>query len=151
VSIQDFDNLTAALANRAISRRRALQMAAASALGAVGLGLAAGEAQAAPMCPRRGAACERACSNDRGKDCRCIRTTAGNRRCVYPCCEPNDTQVRGCNVVGDCRDTEFCMRTTCCDTPAGFEGVCVRRCDASRDFTCGDQAVSAQSSGGAWS
>ena len=139
MSIQDFDNLTAALADRAISRKRALQMAAASALGVAGLGLAAGEAEARHgTCPRNGTGCCRDCRHDRGKSCRCIRTTGGNRRCVYPCCEPNDDSVRGCDHSGDCRLNEVCMRTACCDTPSGFEGVCVRECDARRP-DCGDR------------
>jgi len=138
VSIQDFDNLAAALADRAISRRRALKMAAASVLGAAGLGLAAGEAQAAPTCPRRGAGCERACKNDRGKDCRCIRTVSGNRRCVYPCCTPNSLGRIYCNSTSECGDTEVCVRSLCCGDPGLFAGVCMRRCDASRNFTCSD-------------
>ena len=144
MSIQDFDNLTAALADRAISRRRALQMAAASALGVAGLGLAAGEAHASHgTCPRRRAGCCRDCRNDAGKSCRCIRKTNGDRTCVYPCCEPNATEVEGCNRDGQCSsDNEVCMRTSCCgDPPGDFEGVCVRRCRASRDFDCNDRGA----------
>jgi hypothetical protein len=143
VSIQDFDNLTAALADMAVSRCRALQMAAASALGAVGLGMAAREAEAAPTCPRRGTGCEKACRDDRGKDC----------RCVYPCCTPNATEPQYCNRSGDCNAPEVCMRTTCCGTPpAGFAGVCVRECEASRDFTCSElEPLGVQSASEGWS
>jgi len=150
VSNQDFDNLTAALADRSISRRRALKMAAASALGAVGLGVAAGEAQAAPTCPRRGAGCDTLCRNT-NKECSCIRTVRGDRVCVYQCCTPNYTEVRGCNGNGNCRGAEVCMRSDCCPTPAGFEGVCVRRCDRSSDFTCEGEVEVQSASGGAWS
>ena len=139
MSIQDFDNLTAALADRAISRRRALKMAAASVLGAAGLGLAAGEAHAAHgECPRRGAGCERACRHDGGKDCRCIRTVSGNRRCVYPCCSPKPEGRQFCNYTSECAGTEVCVRSTCCGDPGLLRGVCMRRCDASRDFTCNE-------------
>ena len=139
MSIQDFDNLTTALADRAISRRRALQMAAASVLGAAALGLAAGEAQATHgECARRGAGCCRDGSHDGSKGCRCIRTASGKRRCVHPCCAPNDTIPRACNSNAECDDNELCMSSDCCnDQSVGFVGVCARRCDTPRDFTCG--------------
>jgi hypothetical protein len=136
VSIQDFDNLAAAVADRAVSRRRALQMAAAGALGAVGLGLAAGEAQAA-TCPRRGVGCSRCCNNTGRKRCVCLRTVDGNRHCVYQCCPEN---LRGCNRGGQCGQNERCIRaggrSNCCGTVDNFDGVCMRRCEASRPDNC---------------
>ncbi len=101
MSTENFDGLAAALPNRSVSRRRALQLAAASALGAVGLGVTATAAHAAPQCPRRGAGCCRECTNT-NKSCTCIRTTAGNRRCVYQCCPEN---LRGCDEGRDCGGT----------------------------------------------
>jgi len=131
VSIQDFDNLTAALADRAISRRRALQMAAASALGAAGLGLAAGEAQATHNeCPRRGAGCCRNCTHTGGKVCICVRRISDGRRvCVHQCCPD---PANDCTTVADCPAGQQCIRTgSCaeCATAATNEpGVCMVRC-----------------------
>lgn len=141
MSTENFDDLAAALANRSISRRRALQVAAASVLGAVGLGVGAREAQAAPMCPPRGTHCERQCINTQ-KDCRCIRTIAGNRRCVHPCCSP-----RTCEANSDCRPTEVCMRTACC----GPEPTCVTLCKERRpDYGGCDEPDTATQSTGSW-
>ena len=133
MSIQDFDNLTAALADRAISRRRALQMAAASALGAAGLGLATGEAQATHNeCPRRGAGYCRNCEHTGGKVCICVRNTNGDRRCVPQCC-PGATP---CDANTDCPGGQICIRTNSCAEctiqtiqPAQTApGVCMVRC-----------------------
>jgi hypothetical protein len=135
VSIQDFDNLTAALADRAISRKRALQMAAASALGVAGLGLAAGEAQAAPNCPRRRTGCCRECRNT-NKVCVCLRTNAG-RNCFHQCCYPASefTQTErfcggdfgGC---GDLPGDNRCVQNTCCGAlPGNATGTCMRVCE----------------------
>jgi len=135
VSIQDFDNLTAALANRAISRKRALQMAAASALGAAGLGLAAGEAHATHNeCPRRGHGCCRDCTHTGGRQCVCVKNVAGKRRCVRQCCP---TTVRQCNSNAECPSGDICIRKGSCARCLGTtasdpnkEGVCMRRCDS---------------------
>ncbi len=69
-----FDGLASCLAGRSVSRRRALQLAGASLLGAAGPLGSAGTAEARPTCPRRGACCSRRCENTR-KVCFCIRTT----------------------------------------------------------------------------
>jgi len=141
VSIQDFDNLTAALADRAISRKRALQMAAASALGAAGLGLAAGEAQASHIeCPRRRSGCCRNCVHTGGKVCACVRRNSdGARVCVHQCC-PETGPASGigagteCTVSTDCPENEICIRRANCDkcAPANptKSGVCMLRCAA---------------------
>jgi hypothetical protein len=138
VSTENFDGLAAALANRSISRRQALKLAVASVLGAGGLGVAASEVQAAPTCPRRGAGCERNCRHTR-KDCACIRTTAGKRKCVYKCCS-----ARTCQVRADCRRNEVCMRTGCCGQP-----TCVTLCTEPRPVYC-DAAAPATQSTGSW-
>ena len=49
MSSEEFDALTRGLASRTISRRRALQLAAAGALGAAGLGVATEAAEAATL------------------------------------------------------------------------------------------------------
>ncbi len=142
MSTENFDGLAAALANRAVSRRRALQLAAASALGMAGLGVAASEAQAAPQCPRRGAGCCRECRNTQ-KACTCIRTTAGNRRCVYQCCPENGAGGIGageeCEVRADCPSGQLCVRRRSCaicarDNPT-MPGVCMIDCDEPRPET----------------
>jgi hypothetical protein len=78
---RSFDDLASGVASGTISRRRALKLAGASLLGAAGLLGVANPAQAATMCPRRGAGCFRECRNTR-KLCYCIRTASGSRRCV---------------------------------------------------------------------
>jgi hypothetical protein len=141
VSSEDFDNLTRALASQTISRRRALRLAAASVLGAAGLSVAAREAEAAPSCPRRGAGCERRCTNTR-KDCSCIRTVSGRRRCVHPCCSG-----RRCNSGDDCRRTEVCMKTGCC----AEQPTCVTLCTEPRPGYCGGGMGASGRSSTAWS
>ena len=131
MSIQDFDNLTAALADRAISRKRALRLAAASALGAAGVGLAAGEAQAThDQCPRRGHGCCRRCEHTGSRVCVCVKDIAGNRRCVRRCCPT--TRVE-CDERGDCPTGDICIRRRSCAACAPASptepGVCMRRCD----------------------
>jgi hypothetical protein len=138
VSIQDFDNLTAALADRAVTRRRALRLAAASALGAAGLGLAAGEAQAThDECPRRGVGCCRRCEHTGQRVCVCVRNMAGNRRCVHRCC-PEDTTP--CNERADCGEGEQCIRLGSCARCAKANqtepGVCMRRCEVAAGDDC---------------
>ena len=132
MSIQDFDNLTAALADRAISRRRALQMAAASALGAAGLNLAAGEAQATHNeCPRRGAGCCRNCVHTGSRVCICVRNINGDRRCVHQCC-PTESYINECEDSGDCPAGQICIRRNscaqCADVAPTQPGVCMVRC-----------------------
>jgi hypothetical protein len=124
MSADDFDNLTRALASRAISRRRALQLAAASAIGAAGLGVATREVEARPTCPRR-SSCDRRCKNTR-KMCSCIRTTEGNKVCVHPCCSN-----RECNRTSQCERGEVCLKSNCCEGK-----VCVKRCTEPRPRTC---------------
>ena len=120
MSAEEFDALTEALASRAISRRRALKLAAASALGAAGLGAAAREAEAAATCPSK-TGCMRQCTNTR-KTCFCIRTTSGKRRCIHPCCSK-----RTCSSDSDCRSTEVCMKSPCCISSNG-QPTCMTRC-----------------------
>jgi hypothetical protein len=139
VSGEDFDNLTIALANRSISRRRALQLAAASALGAAGIGVAAREAEARPTCPRR-TGCTRRCRNT-SKVCSCIRTTGGNRVCVHQCC----SQV-ACASSSDCGENEVCMRSGCCNEG---QKTCVTRCSAPAPDYCDVEEVSTSST--SWS
>jgi hypothetical protein len=142
MSGEDFDALTEALASRTISRRRALRLAAASALGAAGLGIAAREAEARPTCPRnQPPACELHCKHSGG--CRCIRTTGGMKQCVRPCCSN-----RTCDSNADCRKTEVCMLTDCCN---GGAPTCVTRCSARRPRYCDrEQATTSSSSTTTW-
>jgi len=128
VSTEDVDNLTIALASRTISRRRVLQLAAASALGAAGLGVATREAEARPMCPRHGAGCAVRCRHTR-KLCTCIRTSEGKRACIHPCCSS-----RSCTRSGQCRSGEVCIKSGCC---SGGVKRCVTRCTEPRPAYCG--------------
>ena len=132
MSGEDFDALTEALASRTISRRRALRLAAASALGAAGLGISAREAEARPRCPRR-SGCSRRCRNTNGKVCFCIRTTEGRRVCVQPDCGES------CERTTQCPEGHVCMRNSCCDGH-----TCVPRCTE-------PTASGATASGTAWS
>ena len=128
---QFLDHLARGLANRTISRRQALKLAAASALGAAGVLGSATVAEAAPMCPRRGAGCCKRCRHTQ-KTCSCIRTTGGKRHCVHQCCPTSGTTV--CNSTSDCASGQVCMKTvgtnpaTCCGTFVGFSGVCMFSC-----------------------
>jgi hypothetical protein len=131
MSGEDFDSLTRALGSRAISRRRALQLAAASALGAAGLGMATREVEARPTCPRR-AGCDRRCTGTR-KDCRCIRTTEGSRVCVHPCCS-----TLPCSRSSQCPGTDVCLQSPCCEG----QRVCTRRCNRPRPCPVGPAAAS---------
>jgi hypothetical protein len=142
MSAEEFDALTRGLASRAISRRRALQLAAASALGAAGLGVATEAAEAAPpppTCPRgKKPACNLRCRHSSAQGgCACIRTTEGKKACVYPCCSP-----RTCNSSSDCRKSEVCLKTDCC----GGASVCVTRCTAQRPGYCDTQASASTAS-----
>ena len=141
MSTQDFDDLTKALASRSISRRRALQLAAASALGMAGLNIAAKEAEARPTCPRR-TGCERRCRNTT-KECACIRTTGGNRVCVYPCC--SDVT---CDSNSDCGENEVCLRSGCCNEG---QKTCVTRCTAPVPDYCGVEGEPLRTSSTTWS
>ena len=143
MSGEDFDALTEALASRTISRRRALRLAAASALGAAGLGIAAREAEAAATCPRNQSPdCELHCKHTGGRDCRCIRTTEGKKQCVRPCCSN-----RTCDSSADCRKTEVCMKTDCCQG----QPTCVTRCGARRPRYCErEEQATTSSSGTTW-
>ncbi len=134
---RSFDDLASGLAGGTISRRRALKLAGASLLGASGLAWFASPAEAAPTCPRRGAGCSRLCRNT-NKQCFCIRTTGGNRRCVYPCCS-----ARTCTSGQQCHRSEVCIKSDC-----GRGGsVCVTLCTEPRPGYCpGQTPVSAGSS-----
>ena len=132
-----FDELARGLSGESISRGRALRLAGASLVSAVGLAWFASPAEAAPTCPRRGAGCDRRCRNTK-KVCFCIRTASGARRCVWPCCSG-----RPC---GQCRNGEVCMQSNCC----GPEPTCVKLCDRQRPNYCGRLgATTAQSASGA--
>jgi hypothetical protein len=143
MSSEEFDALTRGLASRTISRRKALQLAAASALGAAGLGAAAREAQAAPTCPtdtRPG--CEVLCTNTK-KKCSCIRTVEGRKRCVRPCCSR-----RTCASSSDCRSTEVCMKTACCNNDVP---TCVTLCTEPIPRYCNREKASSASGSTTWS
>ena len=142
MSTQDFDNLTKALANRSISRRRALQLAAASALGVAGLGVATRKAEAAPRCPRHRTGCHRLCRNT-NKICVCIRTVEGKRVCVHPCCGEL------CESGADCGENEVCMRSGCCNE-SGLP-TCVTRCTAPDPNYCGVEGEPLRTSSTTWS
>ena len=140
-----FDAWTRRVMSGRQGRRTALKTALAAA--AAGLvGHAAGdEVAAAPRCPGRtgcGAECR-----ETNRDCRCIRKANGDRVCVRPCCSD-----RACDRDGDCRDTEVCMRTNCCDVSGR---VCVTKCTEPRpaycDVTAGTAgADAAETPGAVW-
>ena len=140
MSAEEFDALTRGLASRAISRRRALQLAAAGALGAAGLGVATEAAEAAtPTCPRgEKPRCNLRCAGTGGKHCRCIRTTEGKKACIYPCCSR-----RTCNSSSQCKKGEVCLNLDCC----GGQSVCVTRCTQPRPRYCPPRATASSSSG----
>jgi hypothetical protein len=133
-----FDDLASGLAGGTISRRRALKLAGASLLGASGLAWFASPAEAAAMCPRRGAGCARRCRNT-NKTCFCIRTASGKRRCVHPCCS-----TRTCTSGGQCRRGEVCLKSDCCGG-----SVCVTLCMEPRPSYCETTSATAASSA-AW-
>jgi hypothetical protein len=136
-----FDELASGLSGESISRRRALRLAGASLVSALGLAGFASPAEAAPTCPRHGAGCATPCKSTR-KFCFCIRIASGERRCVWPCCSGRPCQ--------QCHDGEVCMINTCC----GPEPTCVRLCSRRRPNYCriGGGATTTQSAGGAaWS
>jgi hypothetical protein len=138
---RSFDDLASALASGTISRRRALKLAGASLLSAVGFASFTSPAEAVPTCPRSGPAlrsCERRCTGTgTRKICLCIRTAGGNKRCVYPCCSG-----RTC-TAGSCRSGEVCMKSPCCPTQQ-----CVKKCSESRPGYCD---TGGYARGSAWS
>jgi hypothetical protein len=141
---RSFDDLASALASENISRRRALKLAGASLLGAAGLLGSANAAQAVPTCPSSGPAirsCERRCTGTgTRKVCFCIRTVAGNKRCVYPCCSG-----RTCARSSQCRSGEVCMKSPCC---GGQQ--CVKLCSERRPGYC-DREPTPTARGASWS
>ena len=136
MSTQDFDNLTAALADRSISRGRALRLAAAVVLGAAGLGVAS-EARAQVgvathnECPRRGSGCCRRCRHTGAKRCVCVRHINGERHCVHQCCPVIPTE---CDQQRDCPSGQVCVRKANCgrcsptNSTTDQPGVCMFRC-----------------------
>jgi hypothetical protein len=111
-------------------------MAAASALGIAGLGIAAGKAQAAPQCPDEGTGCCRRCTNT-NKVCVCLRRVfQSGRTCVHRCCydATEFTQEErfcggGFGGCGDLPGDNVCVRNSCCGTlPGTAEGTCMRVC-----------------------
>lgn len=131
-----FDALAKGLASGTISRRKALKLAGSAILGAGVLAFFPGAATAAEgaRCPSGDTGCNVECRGRiaRRRDCRCIRTIGGNRRCVRPCCSN-----RGCGSNDDCRSGEICMRSECC----GVRGVCVPKCTAERPNYCDSTAA----------
>ena len=125
-----FDALASGLAGVSISRRRALQLAGASLLAAVGISGSAQPAQARPTCPFD-TGCKARCQGT-SSVCFCIRTTGGSRVCVHPCCSD-----RTCTRSRQCRRGEVCMVSDCCNEE-GRRGrrVCVPRCDRRRPSYC---------------
>jgi hypothetical protein len=130
-----FDALASGLAGASISRRRALQLAGASLLAAVGISGSAQPAQASPADDRRRAAnptcpfdtgCKARCQGT-SSVCFCIRTTGGSRTCVHPCCSD-----RTCRRSRQCRRGEVCIASDCCNG----RRVCVPRCDRRRPSYC---------------
>ncbi len=111
-----FDRLTRLVAGVG-SRRNALRLAAAGALGTLAAGVLVEEAAAKPTCPKR-AGCNKLCRGT-NKLCICVKTVGGKRVCVHPCCTD-----RTCTSAQDCESGEVCMKTTCC----GDESVCVTKC-----------------------
>ena len=143
MSIQDFDNLTAALADRSISRGRALRLAAAGVLGAAGLGVAS-QARAQVdtathnQCPRRGSGCCRRCEHTGARVCVCVRKINGERRCVHQCCP---TTVRQCERTAQCPDGQVCVRQANCarclrGQASTASGVCMVRCAERNPENC---------------
>jgi hypothetical protein len=132
---QAFDGLASGLADQTISRRRALQLAGATALGAAGLVASARPAEAAANCRgvETGNCGARSCCEGTSKQCICVRTTAGTKRCVWQCC-PEGGALEGCDDNGDCPDDMLCVREgnfeNCCPD-VNFpddDGVCMFRC-----------------------
>lgn len=129
-----FDELAKGLADGTISRRRALKLVGSAILGAGLLGSFTGTAGAlSPKCSN-GVGCSIQCTHTGGRDCRCVRiaelTSTGThkKRCVRPCCSN-----RGCNASSDCRSTEVCMYSTCCND---VKGVCVTLCTEPKPNYC---------------
>jgi hypothetical protein len=120
-----FDALAIGLAGVSISRRRALQLAGASLLAAVGISGSAQPAQASPTCPF-GTGCKARCAGT-SSVCFCIRTTGGSRVCVHPCCSD-----RTCRRNRQCHRGEVCIASDCCNG----RRVCVPRCDRRRPRYC---------------
>jgi len=129
-----FDEVAKGLAENSISRRQALKLAGASllgsALGAAGLLRFAPPAEAQEpgalafvTCnPLFSAGCSEECitSKESLQDCRCIKTTSGDRVCVHPCCSD-----RICSENKECHDGEVCMRLPCCNDG---QKTCVKKC-----------------------
>jgi hypothetical protein len=139
-----FDALASGLAGVSISRRRALQLAGASLLAAVGISGSAQPAQASladdrrrsrnPTCPFD-TGCKARCQGT-SSVCFCIRTTGGSRVCVHPCCSD-----RTCTRSRQCHRGEVCMASDCCNEEGRRRGrkVCVPRCDRRRPRYCTQQ------------
>jgi len=132
-----FDELAKGLASGTLSRRKALKLISTTILGTGVLAFFPGVSTAAEgaRCPDSGTGCDVECRGDiaRKRDCRCIRTAEGKRKCVRPCCSN-----RGCDSSSDCRSGEVCMRTECC---GDVRGVCAPKCTAERPNYCDDSAA----------
>jgi hypothetical protein len=123
-----FDALASGLAGVSISRRRALQLAGASLLAAVGISGSAQPAQARPTCPFN-TGCKARCAGT-SSVCFCVKTTGGSRVCVHPCCSD-----RTCRRNRQCRRGEVCIVSDCCNG----RRVCVPTCNRRRPRYCTQQ------------
>jgi hypothetical protein len=132
-----FDALAKGLASGTLSRRKVLKLMSTSILGAGVLAFFPSVSTAAEgaKCPDSGTGCDVECRGDkaRNRNCVCIRTAEGKRKCVRPCCSG-----RGCNSSNDCRSGEVCMKTTCC---GDVRGVCAPKCTAERPNYCDTSAT----------
>ena len=129
-----FDELAKGVAENSISRRQALKLAGASllgsALGAAGLLRFAAPAEAQKPGASSwitcnllvSASCKLKCDSSRHslKNCRCIKTSSGDRVCVWPCCSD-----RICSENKECNDGEVCLRLSCCNDG---QNTCVKKC-----------------------
>jgi hypothetical protein len=147
-----FDELARGLADGTISRRRALKLVGGAILGAGTLALFPGVSGAQDVtestaqdvtesaigdCPSNPNFCQSKCRNTGGRECRCVHgVNNGNifQTCVRPCCRNKPNK---CNSKSDCRSTEVCMFTACCENTK-HNGICATKCGEKRPHYCGN-------------